>query len=557
MAQQKRHSTWTIGKKLYALVGLLLVSMIAIGGNAYYHSKQLVAQIEELTEVELPAVRTMTLIDMMHGGLRAVAFNAIIKSGSKDGKETKSIRDEYEQFSKNMKEYLATLDKLPLKPALKIDLEKARPGVETYIKDAGEIVGLGLEGKTEKAMAALPKFEESFEKLEKSLDVLGEEVSAEVKASHEQGNTLAKANTFSSALAISCGLLLGIILSLRLVQGLLGQLIKIVDSVRDESKQVKLTSANISAVSQNLYQSSSQQEAALQETAASIEEMNAMVKKSSENADRSRNVAQSSLDVANQGKSGVDAMVNAINEIDQSNNQILEQVEASNQKFSEIVRVITEIGNKTKVINDIVFQTKLLSFNASVEAARAGEHGKGFAVVAEEVGNLAQMSGNAAKEISDMLNSSIKKVENIVDETKSTVNSLVAESREKIKNGGIVATQCGETLEKVVRNVSEVKVMIDEISSASSEQSLGISEITKAMSQIDQVTHENAATSQQTAASSEALSSQSISLLTVVEQLETLIRGDRGYAQGQDHEQEYEVRSEQESLSHDDSRRAA
>jgi methyl-accepting chemotaxis protein len=86
----------------------------------------------------------------------------------------------------------------------------------------------------------------------------------------------------------------------------------------------------------------------------------------------------------------------------------------SNDEISSIVKVIAEIGDKTKVINDIVFQTKLLSFNASVEAARAGEQGKGFAVVAEEVGNLATMSGKAAEEISSMLGDSMGKVELIV-----------------------------------------------------------------------------------------------------------------------------------------------
>lgn len=102
-------------------------------------------------------------------------------------------------------------------------------------------------------------------------------------------------------------------------------------------------------------------------------------------------------------------MIHSITEISESNDRIMSQVADGNRKISEIVQVISEIGNKTKVINDIVFQTKLLSFNASVEAARAGEHGKGFAVVAEEVGNLAQMSGNAAKEISDMLNGSVSR----------------------------------------------------------------------------------------------------------------------------------------------------
>ena len=77
----------------------------------------------------------------------------------------------------------------------------------------------------------------------------------------------------------------------------------------------------------------------------------------------------------------------------------------------------------------IVFQTKLLSFNASVEAARAGEYGKGFSVVAEEVGNLAQMSGIAAKDISALLQSSVKKVEQIATESKTKIDRLVQNSK--------------------------------------------------------------------------------------------------------------------------------
>lgn len=74
----------------------------------------------------------------------------------------------------------------------------------------------------------------------------------------------------------------------------------------------------------------------------------------------------------------------------------------SNKKITEITKVISEVAAKTQVINEIVFKTKLLSFNASVEAARAGDQGRGFSVVAEEVGNLAKMSGDAAKEISNI-----------------------------------------------------------------------------------------------------------------------------------------------------------
>jgi methyl-accepting chemotaxis protein len=77
----------------------------------------------------------------------------------------------------------------------------------------------------------------------------------------------------------------------------------------------------------------------------------------------------------------------------------IQELKENLSRISEVFKIVQEIAEKTNVINDIVFQTKLLSFNASVEAARAGEHGKGFAVVSEEIGKLAASSGKASVEI--------------------------------------------------------------------------------------------------------------------------------------------------------------
>jgi methyl-accepting chemotaxis protein len=221
-------------------------------------------------------------------------------------------------------------------------------------------------------------------------------------------------------------------------------------------------------------------------------------------------------------------MIQSMDAINASNNTIMQQVNRSNESMAGIVKVIEEIGSKTKVINDIVFQTKLLSFNASVEAARAGEHGKGFAVVAEEVGNLAQMSGNAAKEIGSMLEDSIQKVNQIVQETKASVEKLIAEGKETVESGSLVARQCGEVLEEIVHNVASVSSMAGEIASASQEQSRGISEITKAMGQLDQMTQQNAATSEECASAAEELSAQAESLKSSVGQLVQTINGGSG-----------------------------
>ena len=299
----------------------------------------------------------------------------------------------------------------------------------------------------------------------------------------------------------------------------------IAENLAAGAEDVNGASDKINSSSVSLSEASTEQAAAIQETAASIDEVSAMVKKNAENANHSREISQKSRQAAENGQAAVQDVIHAIEEISQSNGEIMSQVHESNTKIEDIVHLISEIGNKTKVINDIVFQTKLLSFNASVEAARAGEHGKGFAVVAEEVGNLAQMSGNAAKEISDMLGSSIQKVETIVRETKSKVEVLVETGKSKVELGTQTAKRCSEALESILTTVQEVDSVVSEIATASKEQSQGVSEINKAMNQLDQTTQTNATVAQSSASASNELKSQAGSLKEVVSELLWLISG--------------------------------
>jgi methyl-accepting chemotaxis protein len=320
---------------------------------------------------------------------------------------------------------------------------------------------------------------------------------------------------------------LGVFIAFIVLRAVNRSISHVINGLTDNSNQVTSAAHQVASSSEELSQAASEQASGLEETASSVEELNSMIKKNADNSQKTSEIASSSKVSAERGKTVVRNMIEAIEDINNSNEKIMKSVEESNHKISEIVDVITEIGNKTKVINDIVFQTKLLSFNASVEAARAGENGKGFAVVAEEVGNLAQMSGNAAKEISALLDGSISKVRDIADETKEKVSHLVLEGKQKVETGTRIAKDCGDVLDEIVGNISSVNIMSDEISVACHEQAQGVHEITRAMSQLDQVTQTNAATSEEAAGAAEELSAQADALQRMVMILVETIQGSK------------------------------
>ncbi|MDO9184284.1 MAG: methyl-accepting chemotaxis protein [Bacteriovorax sp.] len=137
------------------------------------------------------------------------------------------------------------------------------------------------------------------------------------------------------------------------------------------------------------------------------------------------------------------------------------------------------IDEKTKVIDDIVFQTKLLSFNASVEAARAGEQGKGFAVVAEEVGKLAQSSGEAAKEINLLLKEGVERINNIVSESNNKIKFLIEKGNESLRAGDQLSQMSSKQLNHLSDLSDKIQIKVQEISNAIEEQGICLMGIEK------------------------------------------------------------------------------
>ena len=236
--------------------------------------------------------------------------------------------------------------------------------------------------------------------------------------------------------------------------------------ISQSSSQVAGGAEQVSSGAQALAQGTSEQASAVQELVATINEISSKVNQNAENAQLAEATSGSVSTKMNVSNEKMQQMIQAMEDISNSSN---------------------EIGKIIKTIEDIALQTNILALNAAVEAARAGEAGKGFAVVADEVRSLANKSAEASKNISDLIENSLKVVENGKQITDDTAKSLL----------------------DAVKDVNEMTGIIGQISQASSDQAYSISQITIGMNQISDVVQTNSATAEESAAASEELSSQS------------------------------------------------
>ena len=254
---------------------------------------------------------------------------------------------------------------------------------------------------------------------------------------------------------------------------------------------VKARTSELEVKSREMNAMAEKQTSAIHETVGTLSEITEITNKNVKSIEQSTEEADISHDMVIEGRTAVEEMRASMEEIENTVQAMVKQVEEGNAGMEVITKIIHDISNRASVINDIVFQTKLLSFNASVEAARAGDQGKGFSVVAEEVGNLAQMSGEAAKDISALLGQSKDQVDAIVEKSKRELEKLATLSAEKVVVGVELANRCDKSLSDILEHVDAVKDLMTEISSSAKQQAGSVDSIALAMKNLEEASHQS------------------------------------------------------------------
>jgi methyl-accepting chemotaxis protein len=471
---------WTIGKRIILGFAILLATSAALGVFACRHLLAINAQSHRVTDEAMPGVYEVGQIEATNLANLSLTHRWLLVTDAAERTAIEArMKTNSEFLTKLYKDYEARIRLAEERELFAKVLSTRTP----YI-DARKRLMDAARARKDADLVKLMN-----EQLDPSYQIYREAIRALVDYNKRNGDrageTIVRAvNLATRGIVIGLGLavVLGSFVAVMIIRGTNRTLRTVAGNLAAGSTELTAASGQVSDSSRTLAENATTQAASLEETGASCEEMTGMTKRNADNAATARTLAAEARSVADAGANDMREMASAMAELKQAS--------------ANVARIV-------KTIDEIAFQTNLLALNAAVEAARAGEAGAGFAVVADEVRSLAQRSATAAKETAVTIETTIHKSE----------------------HGHAISQKVAQSLEGILNRVRQVDDIVQEISSASREQSEGIGQINIALAQVDKTTQQAAAHAEETASAAEELRAQAGTLNEAVLQLRTLVDG--------------------------------
>ena len=473
---------WTISKRLYAGFGALLLLTVLAGVVAIVGSSKIKANVETVTQRSAELQRAMTIqtaLFKVESGEKSILWAGLDNDKQLYESSKRAVINEYALADKQIDDLAATLTNGADQAAART----LRQSLTQWRSAHDQVVSFGDSGNFANAQQLitstinpqLRSAEEAAQGIVRRLDEAMSQASAESNASYLQSRLLI-------ATVVVLALIVGLAV-IWLVRTINESLRTVSQELGDGAQLVVDASSQMSISAQSMSQGASEQAASLEENSASMEEMATMTRKNAESSFQAATLMAEAARVVESANSALVDMVSSMTSI-----------KVSSQRVSKII----------KTIDEIAFQTNILALNAAVEAARAGEAGMGFAVVADEVRNLAQRSAQAAKDTAALIEEAI---------------TSASEGSQKVEQvaGGFSA---------ITQRVTEVKSLVDNVSSASKHQAVGIDQVVQSIRQMERVTQTTAATAEESAAACEQLNAQADVTMQLVERLEALVGRD-------------------------------
>ncbi len=467
--------------KLWGGFAIVLVLLCAVGYVGVSRLGHLSEEVNDVANIRVPELIVLYDImedfDMMARTVRSLPLTS-------DPEMNKSLKEAYYKAKEELlQQDIPTLEKMLVTAKGKEQVVLIKASVADVIVLNDKAVEAGAANRNEEAADIVIKQIVPVQaKFLKCLKDFQENLAKTSKQDAADAVNAATTGRITMIVIALVALAVGIVIAFFLVRGITRPLNRVIAGLSDGADQVAAAASQVSTAGQSLAEGTAEQASALEETSSSMEEMSSMTKRNADNAAEAKALTHESKEVVEKVDGQMKGMVDAVQAINKSSE---------------------ETGKIIKTIDEIAFQTNLLALNAAVEAARAGEAGAGFAVVADEVRNLAMRAAEAAKNTSSLIEDTIKAVQK--------GNELTTATQEAFKENAELAMKVGQ--------------LVDEIASASEEQSRGISQVSTAVLEMDKVTQATAANAEESAAAAEELNAQAEQMKVYVGDLITLVGG--------------------------------
>jgi methyl-accepting chemotaxis protein len=556
-------SNLKVKEKLYLLITIFTIAVIVVGVLGYVNLKRSSQNMDSLYKVDVTAMslayENRILMRQIQSDIFALMATSLESENSRLSNEIDSLR---KTFNGNLEEY----KKLPLDKAQLAELDELNALISQYRTATKDVIDLAMQNKNDEAYDL---FQEKASKISDQVFKKLASISDHANKSAEQMNQSGKddlssttmISTSITVLAVLIGLILGLFIikqiSTRLGDAMhflediangdfsqnvpahsmadkseFGNLSHSVDRmnrhIRELIKQLSNTSAQLAASSEQLTASSEQSAQASAQVAESITEV-------AQGAETQLQMSVTTKDIVDEMVKGIHQVSKNTVEAAKSTNktataatdggkaieQTIGQMATIEKRTDDAANVISELEEKSQKIDNIVSlisgiaeQTNLLALNAAIEAARAGSAGRGFAVVAEEVRKLAEQSGSATKDITEL-----------IVEVQAKTNAAVAfmsESKKEVRTGAELVSAAGTNFNEILSMIKGISAQINEISAATQELTSGTEDVVAATESINNEAKKAAESTQTVSAATEEQSASMEEIASASTHLSTL-----------------------------------